>query len=650
MEDLPKKADAESTRYESIPGYFKVIFLIFSIFGIALAVYYHFFNLSGMVLIDFAYYYLMLAIFCACGFLILPASSKEKKKGGVPWYDLMAAILAFCISIHFFLHSNEITYTGWHQPSTVNIVLGSIFCLLVLEAGRRAAGLIYMVLAALIGLYPLYAEHMPGMLFGKGFSFTWLVGFTTFTAEGLVGIPAWLCFDILIGFLVLAGMLIASGGGKFFLDLALALFGRFRGGVAKVAVVSSAFFGSLSGSSISNVVATGSITIPTMKRMGYPSHYAGAIEACSSTGGVLMPPVMGAAAFVVCAFLGIEYAVVVTAATIPALLYYFGMLVQVDSYAAKVGLKGLPADELPSLKSTLKEGWHFIAVLVFLLWGLLFMRWEEKAPYYAAVMLFLLSFIGKENRLTPRRIAETFVVIGKLITQVVAMGLPIGFIICGLVITGVSGSFSAGLIAFGGEQFWLVLVMGIVACYILGMAGMSISAYIFLAVTMAPAIIELGGLNTLAVHLFILYYVMISMITPPVAMCAFVGAAIAGASPMKTAWTAMRIGIVIYFIPFFFLFNPALILEGPILESAFYFILSLLGIALLAWGLEGYLVRIGRIKWWARAPLAIAGLLISYPELKTSVLGAIVAALTSGIILIKKKMAAEELAVTQQVV
>lgn len=649
MEDLPKETGVESTRYDSIPGYLKIVFLVFSIVGIALAVYYHFFNVSGMVLIDFAYYYLMLAIFCACGFLILPASSKEKK-GGVPWYDLMAAILAFCIAIHFFLHSNEITYTGWHQPTTVNLVLASIFCLLVLEAGRRAAGLIYIGFAAIIGLYPLYAEHMPGMLFGKGFSFTWVMGFTTFTAEGLVGIPAWLCFDILIGFLVLAGMLIASGGGKFFLNLALALFGRFRGGSAKVAVVSSGFFGSLSGSSISNVIATGSITIPSMKRTGYPSHYAGAIEACASTGGVLMPPVMGAAAFVVCAFLGIEYAVVIKAAVIPALLFYFGLLMQIDSYAAKVGFKGLPRDELPSLKTTLKEGWQFIAVLIFLLWGLLFMRWEEKAPYYAAVMLFLLSFIGKENRLTPRRIAETFVVIGKLITQVVAMGLPIGFIICGLVITGVSAAFSAGLISFGGEQFWLVLLMGIVACYILGMAGMSISAYIFLAVTLAPAIIALGELNTLAVHLFILYYAMISMITPPVAMCAFVGAAVAGASPLKTAWTAMRLGIVLYFIPLFFLFKPALILEGPILESAYYFVLCLLGIAFLSWGLEGYLVRIGRINWWARAAIAIAGILIAFPEWKTTVLGAILAALTSSIILIKRKMAAKELAVTQQAV
>jgi TRAP transporter 4TM/12TM fusion protein len=649
MDDLPKKTDIESTRYDSMPGYLRALFLVFSIAGIALAVYYHFFNVSGMVLIDFAYYYLMLAIFCASGFLILPASSKGKKRG-VPWYDLMAAILAFCIAIHFFLHSSEITYTGWHQPTPLNLVLGIIFCLLVLEAGRRAAGLIYIVLAAIIGLYPLYAEHMPGMLFGKGFSFTWLMGFTTFTAEGLVGIPAWLCFDILIGFLVLAGMLIASGGGKFFLNLALALFGRFRGGSAKVAVVSSAFFGSLSGSSISNVVATGSITIPSMKRMGYPPHYAGAIEACASTGGVLMPPVMGAAAFVVCAFLSIDYAAVVVAATIPSLLYYFGLLMQIDTYAAKVGFKGLPRDELPSLKATLKEGWQFIAVLVFLLWGLLFMRWEEKAPYYAAVMLFVLSFIGKENRMTPRRIAETFVVIGKLITQVVAMGLPIGFIICGLVITGVSASFSAGLISFGGEQFWLVLLMGIAACYILGMAGMSISAYIFLAVTMAPAIIALGKLNTLAVHLFILYYVMISMITPPVAMCAFVGAAVAGASPLKTAWTAMRLGIVLYFIPLFFLFKPALILEGPILESIYYFVLCLLGIALLAWGLEGYLVGIGRIRWWARSGLAIAGLLIGYPEWKTTLLGAVLAVITTGMLLIQRKMATKESAVIKQTV
>ncbi|MCK4786690.1 MAG: TRAP transporter fused permease subunit [Desulfobacteraceae bacterium] len=648
MKEPPKQVDVELTRYEGLPKYLKVLFLVLSIGGIALAVYYHFFNVSGMVLIDFAYYYLMLAAYCACGFLILPASKRDRAKGVVPWYDLVAAVLAFGIAIYFFSNSKEITLVGWHQPTPLNLALACIFCLLVVEAGRRSAGPIYIAFAAIIGLYPLYAGHMPGMLFGQSYSFTWLMGFTTFTAEGLVGIPAWLCFDILIGFLLLAGMLIASGGGRFFLNLALALLGRFRGGPAKVSVVSSAFFGSLSGSAISNIVATGSVTIPTMKRLGYPSHYAGAIEACASTGGTLMPPVMGAAAFIVCAFLGIEYAVVIAAAFIPSLLFYFGLLMQIDSYAAKVGLKGLPREEIPSLKTTLKEGWQFIAVLVFLLWGLLYMRWEAMAPYYAAGMLVLLSFTTKKARLTPRKLVEAFAMIGKLITQVVAMGFPIGFIICGLVITGVSGAFTAQLVALGGEQLWLILLMGIISCYILGMAGIAIPAYIFLAVTMAPAVILLGGLNTLAVHLLILYYAMMSMITPPVAMGAFVAAAMAGASPMKTAWTAMRLGIVLYFIPLFFVFNPALILQGSILESVYLFVLCLLGIALLAGGLEGYLVKVGRIRGWARLPLVIAGLLIAFPEWKTTVLGAILAALTLGIILIQSKIAAKELAITQQ--
>ncbi len=627
--------EVETTRYDNLPKVQKVVVFILFCIGIGAAVFYVFdFTINGVPLQQYAYYYLLVALFAGSAFLILPARKKDKRPS---WYDLIAAIFVFGTCVYFSTNSTAITWGKWAIPSTLNFVLAFILALLVLEAARRVAGPIFMTVCIIFGSYPLFAEYMPGILWGRGFNLVETIGSLGFSPLGLVGIPTSVMAEILIGFLLFAGFLLASGAGTFFLNLALCILGRFRGGPAKVAVVASGFFGSLSGGIVSNIVATGSFTIPTMKRMGYPAHYAGAIETCASMGGVLMPPVMGAVAFVMVQFLSIEYAVVIVAAAIPALLYYFGLLMQVDAYAGKVGLKGLSREEIPSLKKTLAEGWPFIAVLVFLLWGLLYMRWEELTPFYATGLLFLLSFFRKETMITPRRLIATLATTGKLITQTFAMILPIGFIINGLVVTGMSGAFAAGLVQLGGENLFLVLIMGVVAIYIMGMAGLVVCAYIFLAITLAPALIEIANLNTLAVHLFLLYYANLGMITPPVAVASFVGAAIAKAPPMKTAIQAMRMAVVIYFVPFFFLFNPALILQGSLVESLYLFVLCLLGIILIAGGIEGYLLKVGRLSFWARIPLAIAGFLIGLPEWITTIIGAVLAAVIIAALLIRKR-------------
>ena len=389
-----------------------------------------------------------------------------------------------------------------------------------------------------------------------------------------------------------------------------------------MAVVSSGFFGSLSGSVFANIVSTGSITIPAMKRLGYPPHYAAAIEACASAGGMLMPPVMGTVAFVMCAFLNIPYATVVTAAFIPSILYYIGLLMQVDGYAAKVGLSAMPAEEIPSLRKTLKDGWPFIFVFFFLLWGLIYMRWEALTPFYASGLLVLLSFARKETILTPRRIIKVLVIVGNMISMAMAIILPIGFIICGLLITGVSVALTSGIIFLGKGNLLFILLLGVLACYLMGMAGMISPAYIFLAISLAPAAIKAGGLNELAVHLFIAYYAMLAVLTPPVAAGAFLAATLAGSSPMRTAVLSMRLGFVKYVIPFFFLFQPALILQGSLLEALYYFVPCLLGVLLIAAGLEGYLVLVGTIGWVARSFFVITGILIAFPEWKTTIIGA----------------------------
>jgi TRAP transporter 4TM/12TM fusion protein len=629
----------ELTRYEKLPIPLRVWFLIVSTVGILFAIYFVFsFSFGGTTLNPYAYYYMLMACYSSSVFLIIPARKKEAEV--LPWYDIVATLLTFIIASYFVWNAWNIGNVGWVPPSIFQFVLALLFSLLILEGGRRMAGNVYTVVCIFFGLYPLFAGHMPGLLFGYSLSLEDTIATHVFGGEGMVGLPSKIMGDLLIGFLLFAGVLLASGAGHFFINIALALFGRFRGGPAKVAVVASAFFGTVSGSAVANVVGTGSITIPTMKRLGYPPHYAGAIEACASTGGILMPPVMGAVAFVMAAFLSIEYRQVCVAAAIPAILYYAALLFQVDFFAARTGLKGLPREELPSLGETLKTGWIFFAVLLFLIWGLLIMQWESYTPYYASVLMFALSFLRKKTMMTPKKIVATMATVGQMVTQTMAVMIPIAFIISGLVVSGTSASFTAGLVTLGGGNVLIILVLGAVACYILGMAGMMISAYIFLAVTLAPAVIQVGNLNPIAVHLFILYFVMLSCITPPVAVASFVGAAIAGAEPMKTALTSMRLGIVVYFLPFFFVYNPALILQGKLEECLYNFGTALCGSLFLAVALENYLWILGKLPHWVMRPIFFfSGLLILFPEKYSDMAGFFIVAITItvGIVLNKRR-------------
>ena len=636
-------AKFENTRYQNLAPILKVFFLILTVIGLGIVIYYLFgFRFLG-VPIDAAYYYLLIAFYLPSAFLIKPARKKDK---GVPWYDLLCATLTFGIGLYFVFNAWDIRTVGWVPTTPFNLVLSVIVFCLVVECGRRGGGLIYSIVVTIMGLYPIYASYMPGILAGKSYPITYMFPMHIFTPEGLIGIPTQVVGDYIIGYLIFAAVLLASGAGNFFINFALAVCGTFRGGPAKVSVISSSFFGTISGSAVSNVVVDGPVTIPTMIGVGYPPYYAAAIEAVTSTGGILMPPVMGTVAFVMSAFLGIEYREVCLAAAIPAFLYYFALMMQIDAYAARNGIKGIPREKLPSLKNTLKMGWPFLGVLLFLLWGLLYMRWETQAPFYASGLMLCLSFLKREMKITPQRVIEIIVEIGKLIAETMSIILPIGFIISGLTITGVSMAFTSGIVALGGGNLFITLLLGAIACYILGMAGLMAAAYIFLAVTMAPAVIAIGHLNVLSVHLFIIYYAMLAAITPPVALAAFVAAAIAKADPMKTGLQSMRLGVVIYFVPFFFIFKPALIMQGPITETISFFLLSVLGIAFISAGMEGYLWGFGKISVIERPIFIIGGFLIALPELYTTIIGVILALIGMAIVFIRKRAKGEGLHVT----
>lgn len=633
MGNAQQPVGTELGRYPYLPRLLKVFFVTAILLVIGIAIYHIFGFLFFGFLFKYNYYWLFIGLVTFCSYLVLPARKKDKT--GLPLYDLAIAFLILGVSLYLSTKGFEMYTEKWHS-----IPLGVIVALAILEAGRRAVGPFFASICVIAFAYPMFANYMPGLLWGPGFTFGKTVALITSTGQGLLGILLGVGSGILVSFIVFAGVFIGLGAGDFFIRLATALLGRYRGGAAKVAVLASAFFASLSGSSTANVVSTGSFTIPAMKRTGYSPEYAGAIEACASLGGVITPPVMGTLVFIMAEITAIDYTDIMVAASLPAFLYYFSLLAQVDAHAAKIGITGLPKERIPSLKQVLKEGWFFLFVIFFLVWGLAYMRWGIMTPWYAAGLIILLSSFRKETRATAKKFVSCLITIGSMLALVGPILFASAFIYGGLIVTGVSGSFVAGLVATSGGNLAVLLLMGIAAAFLLGMIGMNIPAYIFLAVTFAPAVINIGNLDVLATHLFIVYYSMIAVITPPVASTAFIGATIAGANLMRTAFRAMVLGSVIYFIPLFFLFEPALVLRGNLLSLVYLYPLVLLGLLLLAAGLEGYLWRVGTLAWWSRPLLIIAGALIAFPTTlswETTVIGAILAAIVIALIRTRKK-------------
>lgn len=600
-------------RYDHIPRPAQIAFLALTIAAVGLYIFYNFgLNFYGWVIGEIQYYYALYVILMMGVFLVVPMRQRDKTR--LPWYDIAIGLAASGITCFYMLRTASIDAGSWEPPPN-NLILATAIILLIisLESGRRIASIPFLAICIIFGSYPLYADLMPGIFNGVSLTFPKLMSRFAFSVDGILGLPAQVNGKILIGYLVFSGTMVGSGAGKFFLDMALALFGRFRGGPAKVAVISSALFGSLNGSPVSNVVSTGAITIPAMKSIGYPAHYAGAIEACASTGGAITPPVMGTIAFIMAIITGIDYGTIIIAAVIPAVLYFFGLLVQVDGYAARSGFKGIPREDCPSAWKTLKGGWPFIFSFVLLIVLLVVFKQTVKAPIIASASMMLLSYTSKETALNWQRLEHLIASVGSLVCWMVAILLPVGLVVAGLVVTGTTASLITAIVGLGAGNVLLILLITGVASYLLGMIGMSLIPYLFLAVTMAPAVIKVGGLDPLAVHMFLIYYVVLTGITPPVAVVAFVAGSVAGAPPMKTAITALRLGIVLVFIPYVFVFRPELVLIGTPLDITYYLAAALAGIWLLTSGLEGYMLRVGILNWWTRPIMVIAGLMVAIP-------------------------------------
>lgn len=615
---------AEMRRYQQLNKYWQIIFLFFSALGILLAINQLFrLRLFGFLPLDTAYLYLILTFYLSPAFLLYPATKSAPKKK-IPWYDTVLFLLTAFISLYFCVHGLDIIELGWEYVAPVTPTLFSILLwFLAIEAVRRSSGLPLAVLCFIFSFYPLYAGYMPGFLKGQAFDFLTTARNHAMSINSILGVPLNTVGTLLIGFMFFGVVLQATGGGDFFLNVANALLGYARGGPAKVAVLASALFGSLSGSAISNVITTGSMTIPTMKKTGYEPHYAGAVEACASTGGTIMPPIMGAAAFVMASFLGRPYVDIVVAALIPSLLYYLGLFFQLDAHAVKIGLKGMPKSELPPLGETLKSGWYYIFVLAVLFYFLFTLRVEAWAPFYASALLIVIALLKKKRRLKLADFLDMITGTGRVLIELVTILAAVGLLVGALSVTGVAFAFSRELVTAVGNNLFLLLLAGALTSFILGFGMTSTACYIFLAIVLAPALVSIG-ISPIAAHFFVLYWGIISFITPPVALAAFTAAGLAGANPMQTGFTAMRLGIVTYFIPFLFVYNPVLLAQGSPGEILYAFFTAAIGVFCIAGALEGLLVGIGKLSLPARVIILIGSPMMVLPGWKTDLIGVVI--------------------------
>ena len=574
------------------------------------------FNLSlfGVFpLLSNRYYYLLIGIFLAAAFLLLPPRTGAMQMR-VNLVDWVLAALALASGIYFAINAELILTQGWDvvAPTTAAAV-SIVMVLLSLEALRRSGGTLLLVICAFFATYPLFAEHMPGFLWGPSLSLTETAAAHVMGVESLIGIPLRVVADTLVGFIIFGAVLNAVGGAQFFMDLSMALMGRRRGGSAKVAIISSALFGSLSGSVISNVLSTGRMTISSMKRAGYPAQYAGAVEACASTGGTLMPPVMGAVAFIMASFLDMPYTTIIVAAIVPSLLYYIALLLQVDLFAARKGIVS-PADQvLPILREVVMQGWHHLFSLAALV-VLLFAVSPSRAAYYATAAMLLVALL--RHRQIPKLAAALGLVQGvtRDIAYLIATLCGIGLVVGSLAITGVGGAFSRELVQYGGQSTLLLLVLGAITSFVLGM-GMTVSAcYIFLATILAPALVKLG-LSPIGSHLFVLYWGMLSYITPPVALASITAAQISGANGMATGFTSMRLGTPLFILPFVFVYEPALLLQGgDVVAIVMAISTAIAALVALSCALEGYVYGVGRIYRFERLIVGIGAIGLMVPD------------------------------------
>jgi TRAP transporter 4TM/12TM fusion protein len=607
--------------------------LVVGVVGIVMSLYHVYARLTPAAPDSLALRIIALAFCLTLSFLLFPFRSSmpldeegtrlaPAKAGSdrIPWIDLGLAGLSVASLSYFFIYYAYITerYPTAHPLAAMDLVVGTVVVLLVLEATRRTLGVALPVLALGFIGYALAGPWLPGPLRHKGLTYEILIDQTAFTSEGLFGIPLGVAASYVILFIIFGAFLEKSGAGQFFMNFANAIAGAQRGGPGKVAVVSSSMFGTISGSAVANVMVDGWLTIPMMKRSGFKPEAAAAVEAVASTGGQIMPPVMGAASFVMAEFLGVPYSHVMIAAAIPALFYYGALFAAIHFNASRSGLRGIPREELPRLGAIMLQQGHLLLPVVVIFWLLLEGYTATYAAIIATATVLVISWFRAESRITLPKALEALRD-GAFQTVPVAMATAAAGIMIGIILqTGLAIRFTSFLVDFAGGSLMIALVITMIAAVILGTALPTTPAYIMLAALLIPALVKLG-VAPLAAHMFAFYFGCLSAVTPPECLAVYAAASISRCSVWKAGWQAVKFAAAGFIVPFFFVYYPALLFQGSWLEILQAVVSGGVGVIALAAGLEGYFLRTA--TWLERGILIVAALLLIDPGLVTDLVG-----------------------------
>ena len=549
------------------------------------------------------------------GILVFPARKSHQRVNHIPWYDWMIMIVGTGAFLYFAFNAKTIIQQGT-KFSDVQIVIGILGVLALAEVCRRSVGLPILIVAACFLIYAFTAGLANPTLWGK---VKYIIRYLFYSKEGILSTPINVCSKFIVVFIIFGAFLERTGIADFFINVANSLLGSLPGGPAKVAVVASALEGMVSGSSVANTVGSGSVTIPLMKRTGYDPEFAAAAEASASTGGQIMPPIMGAAAFLMADYVQIPYSQIALKAILPAVLYFAGIFVAVHLEAKKLGLRGLSREELPKLRPLLKKVYLLLPLVLLVYLVSTSTRSIQYAAAIAIVAAIAVSMFDKDNRITPKRLLEALAAGGQgTITVAAACGIA-GIIAGTITMTGLANMLINGIVVLAGDQVFIALFLTMVCCIVLGMGVPTTATYCIMAATCAPILIRMG-VPTIAAHFFVFYFGIVADLTPPVALAAYAGAAIAQASPMKTAITATKLAVAAFIVPYVFALNPALLfvdtnLWGVISIS----ITAFIGIFAVSASLEGYLHT--HMSWYQRLICCAGGLMLIFPGTVTDVGG-----------------------------
>ena len=570
------------------------------------------------------------------GFLIYPAKKGTQKVNYMPWYDIVMMVVGSAAFFYFTFNAETIVNQGtrfeWYQ-----IAIGVVGILALIEVTRRCVGMPILIVAGFFILYAMiYGLTNPDFFL----RLRYFIRNLFYTKEGIFSTPVNVCSKYIVVFIIFGAFLERTGISNFFIELANCVAGRFAGGPAKVAVISSALCGMVSGSSVGNTVTTGSVTIPMMKKTGYDPEFAGAVEAASSTGGQIMPPIMGAAAFLMADFVGVPYSSIIGRAILPAILYFTGIFISVHLEAKRLNLSGIPKEKLPKMSHLLKKIYLLLPLVMLVVWVSGNYMTMQKAASYAIVLSIVVSLFDKENRITPHKVLDALVAGGKsTITVGAACGVA-GIIAGTITMTGLANDLINAIVGIAGDKLIIALILTMLCCIVLGMGVPTTANYCIMAATTAPILIRMG-VPTMAAHFFVFYFGIVADITPPVALAAYAGSAIAKSKPMKTAFNASKLAIAVFIVPYMFCYTPAMLLiDTTPLRVVQIAITAFIGVFAVASALEGYCFA--RMHMITRIVIAAGGLMLIHPALLTDVIGiaVVVAILVFNRVVEKKKYAA----------